>query len=202
MWEWLHGLPVTTPFRTMWDVGHLGRGLRGAVDHVEDLATFFDRTRQLPVEDLLRAVEEPVLHGYPRRPPPILQAAAARLSGGYSHSETEATARRIAGEVAAELGVTLHPSPYPIEDAAGVTLAEADIAAPALRFDAEIDGPHHRGPRAAASHARRKARTDRVDWVVCRYPVDEETDTLDEVMFRRRFGDDLRRVIDLRRQAA
>lgn len=203
MWEWVDGMPVAKPVRVMWDVGHLGRGLTGAVDRVVDLAAYFDRTRQLAVVELLLMVEEPTLSGLPRRPPPILAAAATRLSKGYSHSKTEAAARRIATEVAAEVGVRLHPSPYPIRDHTGTIVAEADIAAPALRFDAEIDGPHHRGPLAAAGHRRRAARTDPLDWIVARYPVDEDTDELDEAAFRRQFRNDLRTVIALReRQAA
>lgn len=201
-WEWVDGLPVARPLRSLWDAAHLGRGLSGAARKVADLAVFFDRTRQLSIQSLLLAVDEPAVAGYPATPPPIHASAAELVRPGYSHSQTEAVARRIATEVATDLGVRLHPSPYGIRDRSGLVVAEADIAAPALRFDAEVDGPHHRGPLAEAYHRRRATRTDPLDWIVCRYAVDEATDQLDEERFRSQFTRDLRRAMALRHEGA
>ena len=188
-WADLDGLPVATPPRVMWDAAHLSRGTVGAVGALGDLATYLDRTRRFAVEELVGLVDEPAAFGLPTRPPRLLRACAEELRPGFSHSGTEEVARRIAASVCAELGLRLHPSPYDIVDADGRVLGEADLAVPDIRFDGEVDGPHHDSP-SQQRHDRRRDRNVRgIDWVVERYPTSMIDDDRDA--FRRRLRSDV-----------
>ncbi len=188
-WDDHDGLPVAIPSRMLWDAAHLSRGTIGAVEALGDLATHLDRTRRFAVEELLGLVDEPAAFGLPSRPPPLLRACAEELRPGFSHSRTEDVARRIASSVCAELGLRLHPTPYDIVDDSGRILGEADLAIPDIRFDGEIDGPHHESPSQQRHDRRRDRNVRRIDWVVERYPtrmIDDDRDA-----YRRRFRSDV-----------
>lgn len=197
-WRWTDGLPVTTPVRTMWDCAHLSSGSHASVAQLADLAVLLDRTRQLEVDHLIAAVDEPAMFGLPSRPPRPLVATVELLRPGFSHSATEATARHIIAEECRALELRAQPRPYQVKDENGKTLAEADVAVLSLRLDLEVDGPHHDAPSQQAADRRRDAKVGQIDWIVIRYAV--RSIEQDWNAFRRTVRADLRRVMALRRQ--
>jgi very-short-patch-repair endonuclease len=53
-------------------------------------------------------------------------------------------------------------------------LGEIDLPFPAVRYGAEIDGPHHLLPSVIAADKARDRRLRRqADWIVDRFPADE-----------------------------
>ncbi len=167
-WEERGGLPCAHPERVLWDAAWVGRRQRGIVRSVHDLAIHLDRTRVLSVSEVVGAVAEPSAFGLPSRVPWPLQVAAERLAPGFSHSGLEARWRAIATGIAATLGIELEPRPYTVWHD-GQRIAEADIAAPLLRWDAEVDGPHHDTLEMRRRDRGRDQRMDGIDWITTRY---------------------------------
>lgn len=195
MWTWLDGLSVATGPRLFWDVAWTQRHAPGGLGRLMDLATTADRMRVLAVDELLALVDEPVLFGLPRRPPRLLRQTAEELRPGFSHSRTEALARRIAEDIGADLGVRVEPRPFAVW-ADGRIVAEADIAIVELRHDIEIDGPHHDLPSQRTRYRRRDDGLRLIDWTVDRHPVrliDKSAE-----MFATRLRTDLRCRLDNR----
>lgn len=164
------GLPCAPPERVLWDAAWIGRRGRGSERSLHDLAIYFDRTRVLAISELLGVIEEPVSFGLPRRVPSMLRRAGELLSPGFSHSATEAVARRIIGELVEQRNLIASTRPVPIEDR-GRIIAEADVAVESLRWDIEIDGPHHDTLEMQQRDRHRDGKLDRIDWVTTRYPT-------------------------------
>ena len=196
--EDVDGMPCAPPERVLWDAAWIGRRGRGADRSLHDLAVYFDRSRIFAITELLGVVEEPVSFGLPRRVPSMLRRTAERLSPGFSHSATEDLARRIVCEVVATRGLVASARPYPIS-ADGRIIAEADIAVASLRWDLEIDGPHHEGLEMRDRDARRDMKLARIDWTTSRYP----TTLLDrsQLAFAEMVDHDLDIVIERRRSS-
>ena len=102
---------------------------------------------------------------------PALAAAVADLRGELSHSATERVARRIATDVAARHGHTVHPRPYGISTGTR-TVAEADLAIVDIKLDLEIDGPHHLLPIQREQDQVRDRRARRAGWEVERFSTE------------------------------
>jgi hypothetical protein len=93
--------------------------------------------------------------------------ALLMLEGELTHSAGEQDARRHLREA----GLHPYPRPYPVI-AGGRILAEADIAIVPVRYDIEIDGPHHDLPEQVKADKARDRRLGRHGWTVDRYPVE------------------------------
>ena len=182
-WSRSEGLLVATPGRAMWDTAWLNRAHPQARGLLHRIAVGADRTRQFAVDELCGLVEEPSSHDLPPRVPRLLRTVAEDLRPGFSHSATEAVAREIVTEVAAELGLVVEPRPFPLYRD-GVQIAEADIAIASLRLDLEVDGPHHAQPAQQRRDEKRDARLHTISWTVVRFLVALIDN--DPVEFRRR----------------
>ena len=192
---WVRGTPCVGHGRMLWDIAWLYRSLPFAANMVGDVAVRLDRRRHFTIDETLATVKEPVAFGLSERVPRALREASEMLRPGFSHSRTEAIGREVALEIGSVLGIELTPRPYPIVHE-GRIIAEADIAAPALRWDAEIDGPHHDEPSVRASDATRDRKVGQIDWLVARYPHTLIDGAIAE--YRRRFTRDLQDVADAR----
>lgn len=95
------------------------------------------------------------------------QRAIGYLLCELTHSREESVARAHLEQV----GLRPWPRPYPIE-AGGIVLAEADIAIVELRYDIEVDGPHHDLPEQVQADKARDRRLGRHGWTVDRFPVE------------------------------
>lgn len=173
------GLPVAPAPRILWDIAWISRRWWRVVDAVGDVAVYLDRTRQMAVEELVGAVEEPTAFDLPPGPPAALRAAAEVLRPGFSHSRTEAIAREVVMRLGERHGVPVEPRPYKIRHE-GRILAEADIAVLPLRWDLEVDGPHHDAPSMRRRDRSRDGRlSGKVAWTVSRYGYRLIDDDLD-----------------------
>ncbi|WP_370327440.1 hypothetical protein [Euzebya sp.] len=173
--EVVHRLRLAPPVRMLWDVAWVLRKRSRAAELVGDLAVDLDRRRRLAVDELVGAVDEPVLFELPPRVPGQLRRAAELLRPGFSHSRTEALVREMAVEIGGELGLEVAMRPTPIRSG-GRIIAEADIAVPEIRWDIEVDGPHHRAPSMRRRDGRRDLALGVIDWATSRY----DTDLVDE----------------------
>ncbi|MEE8603252.1 hypothetical protein [Euzebya tangerina] len=193
------GLPCAPPARVLWDAAWIGRKSGGVAKTLHDFAVFLDRTRVFAVAEFLATVDEPVLDGLPRRVPRALRRTAELLSPGFSHSRTEARARQVVQRVAAARGLVASSRPVPIRKD-GRIVAEADIAIESLRWDIEIDGPHHSFLAVQRRDRRRDQGLTGIDWITSRYP----TELLDESLtdFEASVATDLDRIVSLRRRDA
>lgn len=173
------GLPVAPEPRLLWDIAWIMRRRSDVAQTVGDVAVHLDRTRRMAVEELVGLVEDPTAFDLPPRPPKALRRAARMLRPGFSHSRTEGIARAVVMRLGARHGVPVESKPYPITDE-GLILAEADIAVVPLRWDIEVDGPHHDAPSMQRRDARRDARLRaRVAWAVSRHRYTLIDDALD-----------------------
>lgn len=170
-WRWINGLRVADGPRLAHDAAWLIRTSPGARDRLIDLLITADRRRILSIDELIPIVEEPVQFDLPLRVPAVLRQAVEELRPGFSHSRTEALARRIATEQAAALGLEVHPRPLAVRDPSGRIIAEADVAVPAIRHDLEVDGPHHDLRAQQARDAVRDTKVHGIDWGVDRCGV-------------------------------
>ena len=123
---------------------------------------------------------------------PGLRRVVADVKGELSHSATERRARRLAGPVLASFGLRLEPRPFLVE-VNGTRLGEADLAVVQIRYDIEIDGPHHLLPaqRQRDDHRDRVMRR-RAGWEVERFPT--ELIDLRPTMFKARVADAARHL--------
>lgn len=165
------GVPCVQPERMLWDAAFIGRHGRRIEESLQDLAINLDRRRLLPVADVLGMVGEPAVFDLPSRVPGPLRRTAEILRPGFSHSHTEARARAVAMPIGDELGIHVEPRPLAITND-GRIIAEADIAVPELRWDVEIDGPHHRAVSMRRRDKRRDLRLGSINWSVTRYDCD------------------------------
>ena len=182
------GLPVTDPLRMLVDLGWILRGGDVAVQTIRRVASRADGLRLIDASALHLAVADPVAAGLARRLPRSFVRAATLLAEGHSHSALEARGRAIVREVAADLGLLAEPRPLDVEHD-GRVVAQADVAIRQLRFDAEIDGPHHEELDQQASDRRRDDAMLGIRWVTRRYPT--HLVEADEGRFRRRVQADL-----------
>lgn len=166
--ELVMGVPCVLPERMLWDAAFIGRHGRNIDESLHDLAINLDRRRLLPVADVLGMVGEPAVFDLPSRVPGPLRRTAEALAPGFSHSRTEAKARAVAIAVGDELGIHVEPRPLAIRSN-GRVIAEADIAVPELRWDVEVDGPHHRALSMRRRDKRRDLRLGPINWSVTRY---------------------------------
>jgi hypothetical protein len=194
------GVPCAPPERVAWDCGWIARADDGVQGLLRPLLVLFDRTRVLAIDELLAVVDEPPAFELPNRVPGELRRVAEALRPGFSHSAAEAELRGIAEVVCSRRGFEVATRPLAVRHD-GRIIAEADVAVPALRWDLECDGPHHRHPAVRRRDRRRDARLDvLVDWWVTRYDVDRLEDRAE---LRRAVGRDLdARLRQLERRAA
>jgi hypothetical protein len=102
---------------------------------------------------------------------PVLLAVLDDLDGQFSHSGAEDNARVLAAAVVAEFGLTLHPEPYDIH-LDGIRIAEADIAVLEIRYDIEVDGPHHLLPEQQRKDRNRDRLVMEAQWFPERFPTE------------------------------
>lgn len=164
--SYVHGLPALSVEDALLDLAGIG----WAPERVRALLT-----DAIVTADALRLTDLERLDAHRARAGRFVGSAAlaavvADLRGGLSHSAAEARARRIAGEVLARHGLALHPRPYPIR-LHGRVVAEADLAVVDLRYDLEIDGPHHLLPAQRRADQRRDRLAGQAGWTVDRVPV-------------------------------
>lgn len=167
-WMYLRGLPVTTVGLTIRDLA----GLRTAAARRRRLLR-----RVIAQSDALRLTTVEKLHAEAAaagsfRGRPLLEDVLAELRGELTHSEAERRARRHAQAILSAHGVAVHPRPYPIRHR-GRLVAEADLAIVALRYDIEVDGPHHMLPAQQAKDRQRDRAVRAAGWTVDRFTVDE-----------------------------
>lgn len=86
---------------------------------------------------------------------------------GLVHSKDEALARQL---LAAE-PFTLHPRPLLLEHGRR-RIGEIDLAVCALRYGAEVDGPHHLEDGVAEQDRARDRSLGRLGWTIDRFPAD------------------------------
>lgn len=174
------GLPIAPSPRVLWDIAWISRRWWRVVEVVGDVAVYMDRTRRMAVEELVGAVEEPTAFDLPPGPPAALRSAAELLRPGFSHSRTEAIAREVVVGLGERHGVQVEPRPHKIRHESRV-LAEADIAVIPLRWDLEVDGPHHDAPSMRRRDRSRDGRLrGTVAWTVSRYGYRLIDDDLDQ----------------------
>ena len=101
---------------------------------------------------------------------PVLLQVLSDLAGEFTHSRAESDARRLAAQVLAEFGLTLHPEPYQIHHK-GVRVAEADLAVLAIKYDLEVDGPHHQLPEQQEKDRNRDRLVLEAQWFPERFPT-------------------------------
>lgn len=125
---------------------------------------------------------------------PALRRVVADVKGELSHSGTERRARRLAAPVLAAFGLRLEPRPYLVE-VQGTRLGEADLAVVRIRYDIEIDGPHHLLPAQRLKDERRdQLMRRRAGWEVERFST--ELIDLRPAVFKARVGDAVRHLRD------
>ncbi|AXV06974.1 hypothetical protein DVS28_a2292 [Euzebya pacifica] len=104
-----------------------------------------------------------------------MRRVLADFGDAESHSRRERSLRR----ELLRLGVPIVDGSHDILDERGRTVAQADVAVPAVRLNAEVDGPHHFAPAQQASDRRRDRNLKAIDWDVVRYlyyEIDEDVE--------------------------
>ncbi|MEO2105548.1 MAG: DUF559 domain-containing protein [Actinomycetota bacterium] len=104
-----------------------------------------------------------------------IRRVLADFGDAESHSRRERSLRR----ELLRLGVPIVDGSHDILDERGRTVAQADVAVPAVRLNAEVDGPHHFDPAQQASDRRRDRNLKAIDWDVVRYlyyEIDEDVE--------------------------
>lgn len=162
---WVEGLPCTSPEQSVLDMAAVAVGNMRVEHHrlVRAIITA-DRKRITSVEAVARHLEA----AGPVDGAALLGGVLDDLSGGLSHSATEARARDIAAHVLGRYGLVLHPRPYAVE-LKGRIVGEADLAVVDLCYDIEVDGPHHQ-LQIEADRARDRLMRE-AGWTVDRIPV-------------------------------
>ena len=122
----------------------------------------------------------------------LLQEVLRNLEEQMVHSGAEAKARELVGEVLAEFGLALHPRPLEIF-LNGVRVGEADLAVVELRYDIEVDGPHHDSPEQQAKDRNRDRNVRDAEWTVERFPT--ELIELDPRTFQAQVRQTVRRLL-------
>lgn len=102
---------------------------------------------------------------------PVLLAVLDDLDGQFTHSDAESDARTLVTEVLAEFGLELHPEPLEIR-LNGVRVAEADLPILPIRYDIEVDGPHHQLPEQQAKDRNRDRLVLEAQWFPERFPTE------------------------------
>ena len=162
------GLPTTSVGLTIRDLA----GLRTPEHHRRRLLRTLIATGEARRLTTVAALVQEVEFAARFRGRPLLRQVLAELAGSLSHSRTEAHARQLVAAVVERHGLVLHPQPYPIR-CGGRIVAEADLAILELRYDVEVDGPHHLLPAQQARDRRRDREARRAGWTVDRFLVDE-----------------------------
>lgn len=162
-------LPTADAVRTLWDCGWLMRHDHDAGRRMRKMMSRADGLRLCSAPDLHLVAKAPREFGLPGVVPEPFLSAARSLAGGHSHSGAEHRARQIVTEIAATLGLAVEPRPFVVVNENGVRVAEADIAIPLIRFNCEIDGPHHDDPAQQARDRWRDAQMRQIPWTVRRY---------------------------------
>lgn len=162
-------IPTACAVRTLWDCGWLMRHDPDAGRRLRKMMSRADSLRLCTAPDLHLMARQPRDYGLPGVVPDPFRSAAFSLAGGHSHSGAEHKGRKIVTEIAAKLGLLVEPRPHPIMNSMGVQVAEADIAIPLIRFDCEIDGPHHDDPAQQEQDRWRDAQLRKIPWTVRRY---------------------------------
>lgn len=163
--QWKQGLPVGDPNQTIADLAACADG-KFAAEH--------DRLcRQIAKADRLRLTSPKLLRDWLDAAGPIdgaalLGSALDAVEGRLNHSEPEGLARELVTEVLRPYGLTLHPRPYEVWHQ-GHCIAEADLAVVELRYDIEVDGPHHLLPAQIDADQVRDRRLRQARWTVDRF---------------------------------
>ncbi len=169
--RWLRGLPVCDVERTLMDMAWALRKQRRRHVELARMIGTADALRLTTLDTLEARMDAAgAFHGAT-----LLARVVTDLRGGLSHSRTEGRARGIVGEVLSLHGLALHPRPYTVS-LAGRPAGEADLAVVELRYDIEIDGPHHLLPAQQRADQRRDRLMQRAGWQVDRYPVGQVDD--------------------------
>ena len=156
-------------------------------------------SRWLAAADARRALTAPELELRIASPrsfygAPALRRVVADVKGELSHSGTERRARRLAAPVLASFGLRLEPRPYLVE-VNGTRLGEADLAVVKIRYDIEIDGPHHLLPAQRQTDEQRdRLMRRRAGWEVERFST--ELIDLRPAVFKARVADAVRHLRD------
>lgn len=166
-WDLVDRLPVAVPDRLVADIAALGGGKGGEAALARLIATV-DAKRAGSVDTIVKAAKARGAF----KGKALLLRVCASLCGGLSHSATESRARGWVTEIAARYGLTVAPRPHAIK-VNGRIIAEADIAVLEIRYDVEVDGPHHLLPAQVARDKRRDREAGRAHWTTDRFPVDE-----------------------------
>ncbi|WP_108665194.1 DUF559 domain-containing protein [Euzebya rosea] len=104
-----------------------------------------------------------------------MRRVLADFADAESHSRRERSLRR----ELLRLGVPIVDGSHDIRDEHGRTVAQADVAIPLVRLNAEIDGPHHFDPAQQDRDRRRDRTLKALDWDVVRYlyyEIDEDVE--------------------------
>lgn len=185
---WVDGVPCVDIAQAFIDAAPAGDHESAAQRHhrlSRWLATA-DARRVLTAAELEARIESPrSFYGAPG-----LRRVVADVKGELSHSGTERRARRLVAPVLASFGLRLEPRPFLIEFN-GARLGEADLAVLRLRYDIEIDGPHHLLPaqRQRDDHRDRLLRRQ-AGWEVERFST--ELIDLRPTVFKARVADTVR----------
>ena len=191
----IQGLTVASPVRTIVDAALFLPASKAAVRQLQAMIIAADRLWQASPREFAAYLEaHQNFKGRPR-----LERAVRPLTTKLSHSGVEGRARQLASKVASSLGLKVEPRPYDIVHD-GVTIAQADIAVVSLKYDAEIDGPHHNLREWIVKDKTRDRLVRRIAWHVERYPTDLVED--DEPQYCRRIHEDLVMLLERRRNAA
>ncbi|CAN5636957.1 hypothetical protein BH24ACT14_BH24ACT14_14810 [soil metagenome] len=162
------GLPTTSIGLTIRDLAGLPEPAAGRRRRLLHVIATADALRLITIDALAAQVQ--AAHRFRGRP--LLQRVLDELRGELSHSGAEARARRMVRDVVAASGLRLHPRPYAIRQGRRV-VAEADLAVVALRYDIEVDGPHHLLPAQQAKDRHRDRRARAEGWTVDWFLVEE-----------------------------
>ncbi len=165
---WIHNLPVFDPVGCIIETARTPVGTFSArVDEVVWQISKADALRVVTIDSLEdRALDLGAFTGCE-----VLRAAIGQARGTLSHSRTEQRARALAREAVAPLGLDISSRPYAVR-IDGCLIGEADIAVPAIRFDIEIDGPHHRLVAQRTKDQERDRLLRRAGWEVERFTIE------------------------------
>lgn len=144
-----HGVPVTTPARTLADLSTTSIGVRLLARLVDDCL----RRRLLMIDNLVEAYD--MLHVPGRRALPRLKAVLDHRRAGYRPGDSEPERQVLGWLVDAGL-------PTPVQQhqvVAGHTVYLLDLAYPQWRIGIEYDGWEWHGTRWAQDHDARRGNT-------------------------------------------
>ncbi len=154
----VQGIPCVPPLRALRDASKTS-----SVDRLMRDIAGLDRLRRATPAEVLADLER--VGRFPGKAR-LLVATLASLEG-LVHSRDEEAARGLL--VVAPY--RLHPRPLLVE-ARGRRVGEIDLAVCAIRYGAEIDGPHHLEDGAAERDAWRDRALGRLAWRIDRFPAD------------------------------